>query len=90
MDYYLLALAHECVHVEQFKRGDLSYEIVNDKFHVIWKGESYPYDRQRLSRELNKYVTLPWEAEAYGREYDITKSFIETLSWREVNDLQNL
>tara|TARA_R100001530_G_C4265283_1_gene141638 strand:+ start:405 stop:743 length:339 start_codon:yes stop_codon:yes gene_type:complete len=48
-------VSHEKVHVEQIKRGDLSYTDTN----IIWKGKKY-------SRDYNK--KSPWEKEAYAKE----------------------
>tara|TARA_R100000900_G_scaffold144668_1_gene129080 strand:- start:1704 stop:2012 length:309 start_codon:yes stop_codon:yes gene_type:complete len=49
-------IAHEMVHIDQMKRGDLDYD---DDF-VYWKGKKY--SRAKME-EGNKQ--LPWEAEAY-------------------------
>jgi len=48
-------ISHEKVHVDQIKRGDLTY---TDN-HIIWKGKKY-------SRTYNK--KSPWEKEAYSKE----------------------
>ena len=53
-------VSHEKVHVDQMKRGDLSY---TDK-HIIWKGKKY-------SRKYNK--KSPWEKEAYSKEIKAKK-----------------
>ena len=49
--------AHEAVHVDQIKRGDLSYDDEN----VYWKGETY--SRKKMNEGD---AALPWEAEAYN------------------------
>ena len=51
-------IAHEKVHIEQMKRGDLDYD---DKY-VYWKGQRY-----RRSKMKEGAKNLPWEAEAYNR-----------------------
>ena len=51
-------IAHEKIHLEQMKRGDLSY----DNNNVYWKGKKYP--RSKMKDGDKK---LPWEAEAYKR-----------------------
>ena len=51
-------IAHEKVHIEQMKRGDLDY---NDKY-VYWKGQRYPRSKMKEGAK-----NLPWEAEAYNR-----------------------
>jgi len=49
-------IAHEMVHLDQMKRGDLDYD---DDF-VYWKGEKY--SRADMAEGAKN---LPWEAEAY-------------------------
>jgi|TARA_R110000796_G_scaffold229738_2_gene347217 hypothetical protein len=50
-------ITHEKVHLDQMKRGDLSY----DDDSVTWKGKKYP--RENF---LDGDETLPWEKEAYN------------------------
>ena len=49
-------IAHEQVHLDQMKRGDLDYD---DNF-VYWKGKKY--SRADMAEGAKN---LPWEAEAY-------------------------
>ena len=51
-------IAHEEIHIEQMKRGDLDYDNEN----VYWKGKKY----SRADMEEGAQ-NLPWEAEAYKR-----------------------
>ena len=51
-------IAHEKVHIDQMKRGDLDYD---DKY-VYWKGEKY--SRAQMQEGAKN---LPWEAEAYKK-----------------------
>lgn len=51
-------IAHEKIHLEQMKRGDLNYD---DKY-VYWKGKKY--SRAQMQEGAKN---LPWEAEAYRR-----------------------
>tara|TARA_R100001163_G_scaffold18198_1_gene16094 strand:- start:291 stop:608 length:318 start_codon:yes stop_codon:yes gene_type:complete len=51
-------IAHEKVHIEQMKRGDLNYDDEN----VYWMGKVYPRSKMNEGAE-----DLPWEAEAYKR-----------------------
>ena len=51
-------IAHEEVHIDQMKRGDLNYDDDN----VYWKGKVYP--RNKMSEGAKD---LPWEAEAYKK-----------------------
>lgn len=54
--YIKKVIAHEKVHVKQFKNGDLDYDDNN----VYWKGKVY--SRSKIN-EGNK--NLPWESPAY-------------------------
>ena len=49
-------IEHEMIHVDQMKRGDLSY----DDNSVLWKGKRYI--RKNMDEGNKK---LPWEKEAY-------------------------
>ena len=51
-------IAHEMVHIDQMKRGDLDYD---DKY-VYWKGKKY--SRAQMQEGAKN---LPWEAEAYRK-----------------------
>ena len=51
-------IAHEKVHIDQMKRGDLDYD---DKY-VYWKGKKY--SRAQMQEGAKN---LPWEAEAYKK-----------------------
>ena len=51
-------IAHEKIHLEQMKRGDLNYD---DKY-VYWKGKKY--SRAQMQEGAKN---LPWEAEAYRK-----------------------
>ena len=52
------AIAHEKVHIDQMKRGDLNYDDDN----VQWKGKLYP--RSTMNEGAKQ---LPWEKEAYDK-----------------------
>jgi hypothetical protein len=51
-------IAHEKVHIDQMKRGDLDYDDQN----VYWKGKKY--SRAQMQEGAKN---LPWEAEAYRK-----------------------
>jgi hypothetical protein len=51
-------IAHEQVHLDQMKRGDLDYDDDN----VYWKGKKYSRADMEEGAE-----NLPWEAEAYKK-----------------------
>lgn len=50
-------IKHEMIHVDQIKRGDLTYDDKN----VYWKGKKY--SRKTMDEGSRK---LPWEKEAYN------------------------
>jgi len=52
------AIAHEKVHLNQMKRGDLDYDDDN----VYWKSKKY--SRKKMKEGADN---LPWEAEAYEK-----------------------
>ena len=49
-------IAHEKVHIDQMKRGDLDY----DDQYVYWKGKKF--SRSKMNEGAKN---LPWEKEAY-------------------------
>ena len=51
-------IAHEMVHIDQMKRGDLNYD---DKY-VYWKGKKYSRAQMQDGAK-----NLPWEKEAYSK-----------------------
>ena len=51
-------VAHEQVHLDQMKRGDLDYDDNN----VYWKGKKYSRADMKEGAK-----NLPWEAEAYKK-----------------------
>jgi hypothetical protein len=70
--YTLLTLAHECVHVKQFVRGEMKDRLKKSEcgFTTFWKDECV------ASKELD-YWDQPWEIEAHGREKGLYYKFIE-------------
>ena len=59
------AIAHEKVHLNQMKRGDLNYDDNN----VYWKGKAY--SRSSMNEGAKN---LPWEKEAYDKTKHMNKS----------------
>ena len=51
-------IAHEKVHIDQMRRGDLDY----DDDYVYWKGKKYSRAKMKEGAK-----NLPWEAEAYRK-----------------------
>jgi len=69
----LKVLAHELVHVKQYIEGDLSWREAG----LHWKGVNFN------TFNLVDYYDLPYEIEAYGREYGLLVGFL--VMW---NDLE--
>ena len=63
----LLSLAHEMVHVKQFTRKELQHSDSINK--QLWRGKKY--------NTKNRYYDLPWEIEAYGREFGLFTMWIK-------------
>ena len=60
-------LAHELVHVKQFARGEM-VDLVRTK-HIKW-------NKQYIDQDKVDYWDLPWEIEAFGREYGMYRRYI--------------
>ena len=59
-------IAHEKVHVDQFKKGELDYELPGPgkKGFVKYKGKTFPYSVMQAGKG-------PWEKDAYNAEKNI-------------------
>lgn len=57
----VLALAHEMIHIKQYAKGELCL------YHTKWKNT-------RVSQNT-PYKDLPWEKEAYRKDYQLYKKF---------------
>jgi len=64
----LKILAHELVHVKQFARGELK-----DNGHPMYM----KWNKEDVNSEKTDYWDLPWEIEAYGREYGMFRRYNE-------------
>ena len=63
----LLSVAHEMVHVKQFTRKELEHTSSINR--QLWRGKNY--------NTKNRYYDLPWEIEAYGREFGLFTMWIK-------------
>lgn len=70
MDEILSTLAHEFVHVKQWRTGELLYRW--RPVCVKWKGKTY-------FENITPYDDLPWEIEAHNLETILYNNFMETL-----------
>lgn len=72
----LKILAHELVHVKQFARNEL-----RDTGHADYtKWNKQIYDQGKV-----EYWDLPWEIEAYGREYGMYRRYIDHVKENKVS-----
>ena len=79
----LKTLAHELVHVKQYIVGELSWRDAG----LLWHGENFD------PKNLLHYYELPYEGEAYGREYGLLVGFL--VVWNNIekelkDELDNL
>lgn len=64
----LKILAHELVHVKQFARGEMI-----DTGHPNY----IKWNKQPVNQDKINYWDLPWEIEAFGREYGMFRRYNE-------------
>ena len=70
----LRSLAHECVHISQWRTGMLK-ESNSEVYTSYWNGKKY-----RTTYE--NYWDMPWEIDAYGREIGLVERFVEVAKLR--------
>lgn len=66
----LLTLAHELVHVKQFAKQELHYNL------VTWKKQHIPEDISDFDK--------PWEVEATGREYGLYRRYVDHIQTENI------
>lgn len=66
----LKTLAHELVHVKQFARGEM-VELIRTNY-TKW-------NKKYIDEQRFEYWDLPWEIEAYGREYGMYRRYANHL-----------
>lgn len=69
----LIAIAHECVHVKQFARGEL-FDFYRDNPMMAksrWKRRVYNTD-------YTKYKNQPWEVEATKLEKELYRAYVKS------------
>jgi hypothetical protein len=69
-------LFHELVHAEQYKTGKLKRELClkRRRYVSLWAGQEYDFVNYR--KNYDKYRSLPWEVEAFGRESELLVEFL--------------
>jgi len=67
----LLALAHECVHLSQYAKGELK-DMYRPSKMTKWQGQFYDCDNL-------DYWFLPWEIQAYGMEKGLYFHFLKSI-----------
>lgn len=71
----LKTLAHELVHVKQFARGEM-VDLIRSP-HVKW-------NKQYVDQDKLDYWDLPWEIEAFGREYGMYRRYTNHLKEADI------
>jgi hypothetical protein len=67
-ELFLKSLAHECVHVKQWAKGEMK-QYERDYKMTRWH-------KQKINSVSTFYGDLPWEIEAHGREYGLYWEFL--------------
>lgn len=79
----LMVLAHECVHLKQWHKGELrdsSYPPHYSDSYVKWRGKRARW--RDFDENEEHYFDQPWEIEAYGRQvglYHVFKRFYKNM-----------
>lgn len=70
-------MVHECTHLDQFIRGDLSMDSL--AMTICWKGETW--DLSTINPYDVSYLQLPWEREAHeaGLQLHVESGFLKDL-----------
>lgn len=76
----LKTLAHELVHVKQFAMCEMRYTKYRE--WIKWY-------KQSIHSEETDYWDLPWEIEAFGREYGIYIRYVEHTSKNKIKFWSN-
>ena len=66
----ILTLAHEFVHVKQYRTGELRDYLKEGLTHCRWQGNRFCFSKL-------EYWDYPWEIEAYGKERGLYCRFLE-------------
>lgn len=69
-------LFHELVHAEQYHTGKLKRELCMKRrqYVSLWDGQEFDFVNFR--KNYDKYRSLPWEVEAFGRETELLVEFL--------------
>jgi hypothetical protein len=74
----LKALAHELTHIKQVYTNELS--ISPDNNYIKWKGMNHTsvanYNNILKNKNMQAYVKLPWEADAYQNQEVLAAKFL--------------
>jgi len=68
----IFTIGHEMVHVKQYVKGELRQNMRKNNFS--WKKQYFPIDVMDYIDE--RYLELPWEIEAHGREWGLYIMFL--------------
>ena len=79
-------LCHECVHAEQYARGeyDLEYNRNQGKWMFRWGTDYHSVDAAvNSSRDYEAYASSPWEIEAFRREHELSAKLMKMARRRD-------
>lgn len=83
---YYTDLCHECVHAEQYARGeyDLEYNRNKQKWMFRWGKEYHPVDPAvNVNSDYDAYLQQPWELEAFRRENELATRLMKIIKKRD-------
>jgi hypothetical protein len=72
----LITLAHEVVHLKQYAKGELTDQTTRN--NVRWK-------KREIDEQTIHYFDLPYEVEAYGREWGLYARYMESVFGEEAS-----
>jgi tRNA nucleotidyltransferase (CCA-adding enzyme) len=78
------SLIHELIHVKQISKGELKPSV--DWKSLLWKGKPHitVKDYKKMMRgDINSYIKLPWEREAYSAMNSLYKPFINSKEFKD-------
>jgi hypothetical protein len=72
---YMLTIAHEMIHAQQFYSGILKHVKTRKGYRLAWNGDIGTKGTTR-----NAYLNQPWEKEAFGRQEEVANQVFNILS----------
>lgn len=79
----LTALAHECVHLKQYAKGELIDHIRQEK--TRWTGSFHGKKKTYILDDEKYYWEYPWEREARALEMELVHKFLKYKNDKQFN-----